>query len=87
MAWRRYRNTGLLKEVFWHAGGFCDAIPFPRVVMIPFRKRVGRIKNRKLNMKNCCIMSGEYAGGISTIQCLYAPEFVSHTEGNIVKVD
>lgn len=25
--------------------------------------------------------SGEYAGGISTIQCLYAPEFVSHTEG------
>lgn len=42
---------------------FCDAIPFPRVVMIPFRKRVGRIKNRKLNMKNCCIMSGEYAGG------------------------
>lgn len=24
---------------------------------------------------------GEYAGGISTIQCLYAPEFVSHTEG------
>ena len=60
---RRYKNTGLLKEVFWHAGGFCDAIPFPRVVMIPFRKRVGRIKNRKLNMKNCCIMSGEYAGG------------------------
>ena len=51
------------QEVFWHAGGFCDAIPFPRVVMIPFRKRVGRIKNRKLNMKNCCIMSGEYAGG------------------------
>jgi hypothetical protein len=63
MAWRRYKNTGLLKEVFWHAGGFCDAIPFPRVVMIPFRKRVGKIKNRKLNMKNCCIMSGEYAGG------------------------
>ena len=31
--------------------------------------------------------TGEYAGGISTIQCLYAPEFVSHTEGNIVKVD
>lgn len=25
--------------------------------------------------------SGEYAGGISTIQCMYAPEFVSHTEG------
>lgn len=31
--------------------------------------------------------TGEYAGGISTIQCLYAPEFVSHTEGNIVRVD
>ena len=31
--------------------------------------------------------TGEYAGGISTIQCLYAPEFVSHTEGGIVKVD
>ena len=31
--------------------------------------------------------TGEYAGGISTIQCLYAPEFVSHTEGNIIKVD
>ncbi len=31
--------------------------------------------------------TGGYAGGISTIQCLYAPEFVSHTEGNIVKVD
>lgn len=31
--------------------------------------------------------TGEYAGGISTIQCLYAPEFVSHTEGNIVKVE
>ena len=29
--------------------------PFPRVVMIPFRKRVGKIKNRKLNTKNCCI--------------------------------
>ncbi len=26
--------------------------------------------------------SGEYTGGISTIQCMYAPEFVSHTEGN-----
>ena len=30
---------------------------------------------------------GEYAGGISTIQCLYAPEFVSHTEGGFLKVD
>lgn len=30
---------------------------------------------------------GIYAGGISTIQCLYAPEFVSHTEGNEVKVE
>ena len=24
---------------------------------------------------------GEYSGGICTIQCLYAPEFVSNTEG------
>ena len=31
--------------------------------------------------------AGEYAGGISTIQCLYAPEFVSHTEGNIIHID
>lgn len=30
--------------------------------------------------------TGQYAGGISTIQCLYAPEFVSHTEGNEVEV-
>lgn len=26
--------------------------------------------------------TGEYSGGISTIQCMYAPEFVSHTEGD-----
>ena len=25
--------------------------------------------------------SGSYSGGIATIQCMYAPEFVSHTEG------
>lgn len=30
---------------------------------------------------------GEYAGGVSTIQCLYAPEFVSHTEGYRIRVD
>lgn len=30
--------------------------------------------------------TGQYSGGISTIQCLYAPEFVSHTEGNKVEV-
>lgn len=30
--------------------------------------------------------AGEYAGGISTIQCLYAPEFISHTEGNEINV-
>lgn len=29
---------------------------------------------------------GEYAGGISTIQCLYAPEFVSHTGGNKLSI-
>lgn len=31
--------------------------------------------------------AGEYAGGISTIQCLYAPEFVSHTAGEEVTVE
>lgn len=31
--------------------------------------------------------SGQYAGGISTIQCLYAPEFVSHTEGGRITVN
>ncbi len=30
--------------------------------------------------------SGEYAGGISTIQCMYAPEFVSHTAGESLRV-
>lgn len=31
--------------------------------------------------------SGEYAGGISTIQCMYAPEYVSHTEGTNLSVN
>lgn len=31
--------------------------------------------------------TGQYAGGISTIQCMYAPEFVSHTEGSVLKVE
>jgi hypothetical protein len=30
--------------------------------------------------------SGEYAGGISTVQCMYAPEFVSHTEGSAIYI-
>ena len=30
--------------------------------------------------------SGNYSGGISTIQCLYAPEFVSHTAGSKILV-
>ena len=30
---------------------------------------------------------GRYSGGISTIQCLYAPEFVSHTEGGEITVN
>lgn len=30
--------------------------------------------------------SGEYAGGISTIQCMYAPEFVSHTAGESLQI-
>lgn len=31
--------------------------------------------------------TGQYAGGMSTIQCMYAPEFVSHTEGSVLKVE
>jgi hypothetical protein len=31
--------------------------------------------------------SGRYNGGIATLQCLYAPEFAAHTEGNIIRVD
>jgi hypothetical protein len=30
--------------------------------------------------------SGRYSGGIATLQCQYAPEFISHTEGNPVFV-
>ena len=30
--------------------------------------------------------SGDYAGGISTLQCLYAPEFVAHSAGQRIKV-
>lgn len=30
--------------------------------------------------------SGNYASGISTIQCLYAPEFTSHTSGDFIRV-
>ncbi|MDR1258828.1 MAG: alpha-2-macroglobulin [Tannerellaceae bacterium] len=30
--------------------------------------------------------SGRYSGGAATLQCLYAPEFVSYTEGNIIFV-
>lgn len=29
---------------------------------------------------------GQYSGGITTLQCLYAPEFVSHTSGETVLV-
>lgn len=32
------------------------------------------------------VRPGEYSGGISTIQCLYAPEFVAHTEGDRLTV-
>ncbi|MDH6306643.1 uncharacterized protein YfaS (alpha-2-macroglobulin family) [Parabacteroides sp. PF5-5] len=31
--------------------------------------------------------SGQYSGGLATIQCLYAPEFVSHTEGTVIQVN
>ncbi|MBR5298277.1 MAG: alpha-2-macroglobulin [Parabacteroides sp.] len=30
--------------------------------------------------------SGEYANGISTIQCLYVPEFISHTKGEKIRI-
>jgi uncharacterized protein YfaS (alpha-2-macroglobulin family) len=30
--------------------------------------------------------TGEYSTGITTIQCLYAPEFVSHTSGGRIVV-
>jgi len=30
--------------------------------------------------------SGEYANGITTIHCMYAPEFTSHTQGIKVTV-
>jgi uncharacterized protein YfaS (alpha-2-macroglobulin family) len=30
--------------------------------------------------------SGEYSNGITTIQCLYSPEFVSHTSGGRVRI-
>jgi uncharacterized protein YfaS (alpha-2-macroglobulin family) len=30
--------------------------------------------------------SGHYSGGLATLQCLYAPEFVSHTEGTSLQV-
>jgi uncharacterized protein YfaS (alpha-2-macroglobulin family) len=30
--------------------------------------------------------SGRYNSGITTLQCMYAPEFISHTEGNIIFV-
>ena len=31
--------------------------------------------------------TGKYSGGIATIQCQYAPEFVSHTEGTTLTVN
>ena len=30
--------------------------------------------------------SGDYAAGVSTLQCLYAPEFVAHSAGQRIKV-
>ena len=32
------------------------------------------------------VRSGEYSNGITTIQCMYAPEFISHTQGIKVRV-
>ncbi|MDR2389062.1 MAG: alpha-2-macroglobulin [Tannerellaceae bacterium] len=31
--------------------------------------------------------SGRYGGGIATLQCLYAPEFISHTQGSSLWVE
>ena len=31
--------------------------------------------------------SGDYAGGVSSLQCLYAPEFVAHSAGQRIKVN
>ncbi|MDR1500040.1 MAG: alpha-2-macroglobulin [Tannerellaceae bacterium] len=31
--------------------------------------------------------SGTYGGGIATLQCLYAPQFVSHTDGDVIFVE
>ena len=31
--------------------------------------------------------AGEYAGGIATLQCLYAPEFTTQTEGQVLRVE
>lgn len=30
--------------------------------------------------------AGEFSNGISTIQCMYAPEFSSHSEGTRVRI-
>lgn len=30
--------------------------------------------------------TGEYSGGVATIQCLYAPEYTSHTEGSRMEI-
>ena len=35
----------------------------------------------KVNMK------GNFSNGITTIQCMYAPEFTSHSEGIRIKVE
>jgi hypothetical protein len=31
--------------------------------------------------------SGRYGNGMATAQCMYAPEFVSHTEGGIILIE
>ena len=32
-------------------------------------------------------LPGSFSNGITTIQCMYAPEFSSHSEGTIVEVE
>jgi uncharacterized protein YfaS (alpha-2-macroglobulin family) len=32
-------------------------------------------------------LKGDYSNGITTVQCMYAPEFTSHSEGSRVVID
>jgi hypothetical protein len=32
-------------------------------------------------------LKGDFSAGITTIQCMYAPEFTSHSEGARIRVE